>query len=94
MEGLIKLLKDGHARTIEMLALELDTTPADIKRKLEFLENTGIIKRVSFEVSSCGGNCGSCGGCEHSGDEKATCKSCMPSGEVLNMGEMWEVVGL
>ena len=45
MNELLNLLKDGHARTTLMLASELHTTPADIRRKLEFLENAGIIKR-------------------------------------------------
>ena len=44
MNELLNLLKDGHARTTLMLASELHTTPADIRRKLEFLENAGIIK--------------------------------------------------
>ena len=48
MNELLNLLKDGHARTTLMLASELHTTQADIRRKLEFLENAGIIKRISF----------------------------------------------
>ena len=34
MNELLNLLKDGHARTTLMLAQELHTTPADIRRKL------------------------------------------------------------
>ena len=64
MNELLNLLKDGHARTTLMLASELHTTQADIRRKLEFLENAGIIKRISFTAASCGGgNCSSCTGC-------------------------------
>ena len=51
MNELLNLLKDGHARTTLMLASELHTTPADIRRKLEFLENAGIIKRISFTAA-------------------------------------------
>ena len=50
MNELLNLLRDGHARTTLMLASELHTTPADIRRKLEFLENAGIIKRISFRT--------------------------------------------
>ena len=94
MEKLLNLLKDGHARTTVMLAAELKTTPADIRRKLEFMENMGIIKRVSLTAAGCGGgSCGSCAGCgsEHP-KGKAGCPSCIPGAEMLNMGEMWEVV--
>ena len=96
MNELLNLLKDGHARTTLMLASELHTTPADIRRKLEFLENTGIIKRISFTAASCGG--GSCSGCAGCGPNvggkkgKSGCAGCIPGAELMNMGEMWEVV--
>ncbi len=101
MEELLNLLKDGHARTTWMLANELHTTTDDINRKLEFMENMGIIKKVSLTASSCGGSCGSCGSCGSSGHcssaagpdgGNSKCMSCMPDAELLNMGEMWEVV--
>ncbi len=83
----IKEGKDGHARTLELLALELKTDTDDIKRKLEFLENIGAIRRISF--FPCGaGKCSECA--MHSG--AAPCKGCMPDGRYKNMGEMWEVV--
>ena len=94
MDRLLNLLKDGHARTTVMLAAELNTTPADIRRKLEFMENMGIIKRVSMTAASCGGgSCGGCTGCSAEGKKgKSSCASCIPGAEMLNMGEMWEVV--
>ena len=100
MNELLNLLKDGHARTTLMLAQELHTTPADIRRKLEFLENAGIIKRISFTTASCGGgSCSSCtGSSPNTGNDpnrkngEGGCTGCIPGTELMNMGEMWEVV--
>lgn len=102
MNELLNLLKDGHVRTTLMLASELHTTPADIRRKLEFLENAGIIKRISLTAASCGGgSCSGCTGCgpgvspgDIPGDRKGKsgCAGCIPGAELMNMGEMWEVV--
>ncbi len=86
MKELLELLKDGHARTIPMLAYELHTDEADILRQIEFLENMGAIKKVWSNEPKCGG----CSGC--SGGSKKTCKSCAPDGGFKNMGQMWEVV--
>ncbi len=87
MERLLSLLKDGHARTTDMLASELQTSPADIKRKLEYLERMHVIRRLSLAPSaSCGEGCKGCEG-GHS-----SCKGCLPDAGLLNMGEMWEVV--
>ena len=87
MEELLELLKDGHARTIEMLADQLNTDTEDIKRKIEYLEQMGIIKR-SFKPSCGAGKCSECA--LHSGS--APCKGCLPDGGFKNMGEMWEVI--
>ena len=87
MEELLELLKDGHARTIEMLADQLNTDPEDIKRKIEYLEQMGIIKR-SFNPSCGAGKCSECA--LHSGS--APCKGCLPEDGFKNMGEMWEVI--
>ena len=87
MEELLELLKDGHARTIEGLAVELNTDVGDIIRKMEYLERMGIIKR-SFHPSCGEGKCSECA--MHSGS--APCKGCIPDGGFKNMGEMWEVV--
>jgi hypothetical protein len=96
MEGLLKLLSDGHARTVEMLAAELDTSVSDIARKLEYLEIIGVIRRVSLSNGGCSGNRSGCGGCSgHTGDGKrdsALCKGCIPDEGFKNMGVMWEVV--
>ena len=87
MEQLLGLLRDGHARSLELLASELGTDTDDIMRKLEYLEHTGIIRRISFPP--CGaGKCSECA--MHSGP--APCKGCLPEGGFRNMGEMWEVV--
>ena len=91
MNELLNLLKDGHARTTLMLASELHTTP--------FLENAGIIKRISFTASCGGGSCSSCtGGSPNAENDpdgrkgKSGCSGCIPGAELMNMGEMWEVV--
>ncbi len=86
MEMLLSCLKDGHARTIGMLASELNTSQSDVTRRIEFLENMGLIKKVITETSLCG----SCQGCSTGG--KKACKSCQPEGGFKNMGQMWEVV--
>jgi len=103
MEELLALLKDGHARSVELLAMELNTDVEDVKRKIEYLENTGIIRRVNLTCSGCK----SCTGCPSkspsskvsTADERSAgassappCKGCLPDGGFKNMGEMWEVV--
>jgi hypothetical protein len=87
MEELLALLGDGHARTIELLAVQLNTDTDDVRRKIEYLERTGIIKK-SFSPSCGAGKCAECA--LHSGS--APCKGCLPDGGFKNMGEMWEVV--
>ncbi len=89
MERLLKLLEDGHARTLELLAMELDTNVDDVKRQIEYLENMGVIKRVVLQPKGCT-DCSGCSGKEHS--DGNTCKGCLPDGGFKNMGEMWEVV--
>ena len=91
MEELLNLLRDGHSRSIEMLAAELNTSTEDVIRRIEFLERAGIIRRVLNIKNDCSGgcpgghSCGTCPGCKaHAG--------CMPEGGFKNMGEMWEVV--
>lgn len=91
MEQLLELLKDGHARTTELLAMELHTSVTDVARQMEYLENMGIIKRVVFSPKGCSG----CSGCSSQGkSEGHTCKGCMPQDGFQNMGQMWEVVKL
>ena len=87
MEELIRLLQDGRARTIPMLASEMHTSISDVSRKIEYLEHIGAIRRVFGGASNCSG----CKGCTTSGGGKA-CKSCLPDGGFQNMGQMWEVV--
>ncbi|MBQ4496890.1 MAG: Lrp/AsnC family transcriptional regulator, partial [Spirochaetaceae bacterium] len=83
MEKLLQLLKDGRTRSTEMIAAELGTSTEDVLRKIEFLERSGIIRRVatSFHESetlltagrnsatspTCPGRCKSCSGCSHGG---------------------------
>ncbi|MCR5079890.1 MAG: Lrp/AsnC family transcriptional regulator [Treponema sp.] len=79
MEELLNLLRDGHSRSIEMLAAELNITVDDVKRRIEFLERAGVIRRVK-NTKSCSG----CHGCKtHSG--------CIPENGFKNTGEMWLV---
>lgn len=85
MQKLLQLLKDGNSRTVEVLAAELNTTPGDINRQLEYLEHIGAIRKVSFSASK---GCSGCSGC----DSAAACKGCIPKNASVNMGDMWEVV--
>ena len=85
MDELLRLLKDGNTRTIEQLAAELQTSDADIRRQLEFLEHIGAVRKNFAQESGCG-SCGSCSG--------GACKGCMPKNAKQNMGEMWEVVSV
>ncbi len=97
MREIIDLLKDGHARTTKLLAIELGTSEADVKRQIEYLTNIGVIKKVDMSCS-CGGKCSghsrdTFGG--HGDSCGASCKgcpSCLPEGGFKNMGEMYEVV--
>ena len=103
MRELIELLKDGHARTTKLLAIELGTSEADVKRQIEYLTNIGVIRKVDMSCS-CGGSCGkegrdahshgSCKGASdgHSHGSCGNCSSCLPEGGFKNMGEMYEVV--
>ncbi|MBR6222351.1 MAG: hypothetical protein IKQ71_02815 [Lachnospiraceae bacterium] len=87
MEELLKLLKDGHARTLEMLADQLGTDTKDVLRQIEYLEHAGLLRSVLCDQVSCNG----CTGCSTTSGTKA-CKSCLPEGGFKNMGQMWEVV--
>ncbi|MBO7421041.1 MAG: Lrp/AsnC family transcriptional regulator [Spirochaetaceae bacterium] len=107
MEKLLQLLKDGRTRSTEIIAAELGTSTEDVLRKIEFLERSGIIRRVatSFPKTetlrtagknsaagpSCSGGCKSCSGCSHGCGTKA-CSACMPEGGFKNMGIMWEII--
>ncbi len=90
MEELIELLRDGRSRTIEMLASELNTSVKTVKRNIDFLEQTGTIKRIDFSGTGKTGH--SCNGCTGCGTGKKKCAGCMPDGGFQNMGVMWEVV--
>ncbi len=85
MNELIELLKDGRSRSVTMLAAELGKPAWQIERDIDFLEKTGVIRRV---VTSA---CGSCSGCSTDGGSKS-CPGCMPDGGFKNMGVMWEIV--
>ncbi|MCR5768296.1 MAG: Lrp/AsnC family transcriptional regulator [Lachnospiraceae bacterium] len=89
MNELLKLLKDGKSRTLEMLAIELDTSIENVKRDIDFLERMNVIKRIEFTGN--GNSNGSCDGCNGCGTGKKTCDGCMPKGGFQNMGIMWEV---
>ncbi len=87
MNELIELLRDGKSRTIEMLAMELNTTVEKVNRDIDFLERTGVIRRITF--SGAGSQCNGCTGC---GTGNKTCAGCMPKDGFRNMGVMWSVV--
>ncbi len=88
MEKLLELLRDGNTRTIEELAQLLDTSVEDVKRQLEYLEKTGIIRNVSLLPDMGCSGCDTCNGCKNS---PAACKGCMPPDAGVNMGKVWEV---
>ena len=90
MEELLSLLKDGRSRTLEMIAMDLGTSVEKVKRDMDFLERSGVIKRVEFSDSCSKGH--SCDGCSGCGTDNKSCASCMPEGGFQNMGTMWEVV--
>ncbi len=96
MEELLRLLRDGHSRSIEMLAAELNTTTDDIVRRIELLEHTGIIRRVLNIKNDCSKGCngGHCPGCNARTGKSGSnpCKGCLPEGSFKNMGEMWEII--
>ena len=103
MEKLLSLLKDGRSRPVEMIASDLGTSVEDVRRKIEFLERSGIIRRLPSASGGHGGGCTGCSGCSgcsagcssgHSGASRdAACSGCMPEGGFRNMGTVWEVVG-
>lgn len=64
MEKLLSLLKDGRSRPVELIAAELGTSVEDVRRKIEFLERAGAIRRVSQEAAAAGA-CTGCSGCQH-----------------------------
>ena len=74
-----------------MLASELNTTVERIERDIEFLEMSGIIKRI--DLGGAGNGQHSCEGCSGCSSGNKTCSACMPEGGFKNMGAMWEVVG-
>ena len=54
MQELLELLKDGRSRSTKMLAAELGKPVEIVERDIEFLEKTGVIRRIEFSM------CGSC----------------------------------
>lgn len=56
MKELLDLMRDGRAWSVEDLARRLDTTPDQVKRQMEFLEQTGYLRRVG----GCGHDCKGC----------------------------------
>ena len=87
MEELLKLLKDGHARTLQMLAEQMGTDTKDVLRQIEYLEHAGMIRKVFSDQVSCSG-CSGCGSAEGG----KVCQGCLPEGGFKNMGQMWEVI--
>ena len=43
MTGLLRLLKEGRAWSVEELAGRLETSQEDIRRQVEYLEHTGFL---------------------------------------------------
>lgn len=89
MTSLLNMLKDGNARSIEIMAAQLDTSVEDIERMLEYMENTGVLKRTVLGQVACT-DCKTCSGCDPSG-KGSIYKGCMPDKGFQNMGVIWEV---
>lgn len=85
MQELLTLLKDGKSRSMAMIAAELNMSEAQVQRDIEFLERSGVIRRIEFSM------CGNCSGCS-AGEGHKTCPGCMPDGGFKNMGVMWEII--
>lgn len=69
--------------------MELNTSVEIVLRDIEFLERTGVIKRVMFSDPQ--GSPHSCNGCTGCSSGQKTCAACMPEGGFKNMGVMWEI---
>ncbi len=92
MQVLLSKIKNGEARSTAMLAEEMNTTPEDVTRTLEYLERIGVLRKTELGKFECGGSCSSCSGCsESSGKEKGPCKGCIPEQGFEHMGVLWEV---
>ncbi|MBR4493714.1 MAG: DeoR family transcriptional regulator [Clostridiales bacterium] len=85
MQELIELLKDGKSRSITMIAADLNMSVEQVERDIEFLERSGVLKRIEFSM------CGNCSGCS-TGEGPKTCPGCVPDGGFRNMGVMWEII--
>lgn len=77
MTELLKLLGEGRAWSVEDLAGQLHQTPEQIGRQIEFLEQTGYLRRV--------------GGCGH--DCKGCSAHCGAGAGLGSMPVFWEVTG-
>mgnify|MGYP002855294767 CR=1 FL=1 len=68
-----------------MLAAELGRSVEQVERDIEFLERTGVIRRVTMA---------GCMGCSDAASENcgSSCAGCTPDGGFKNMGVMWEIV--
>lgn len=91
MNKLLEMLKDGNARSLEMLAAELNTSVGDVERMLEYMENMGLLRKTELGKVGHQG-CSSCAGCSASKDSAAVCKGCLPEKGFENMGVIWEVI--
>ena len=76
MTKLLALLKDGTARSVELLAQELGTSTEDVKRQMEYLERMGYLRRVV----ACGQDCKGCSG------------SCASANALSGAPVFWEIV--
>ena len=80
MTGLLRLLKEGRAWSVEELAGRLETSQEDIRRQVEYLEHTGFLRRLDSMgrgAAGCGSACGS---------------GCTRGLGMSGMPVMWEVI--
>ena len=92
MQVLLSKIKNCEARSTAMLAEEMNMTPEDVTRTLEYLERIGVLRRTELGKFECNGSCSSCSGCSgSSGNNKGPCKGCIPEQGFEHMGVLWEV---
>lgn len=56
MRDLLKLMEDGRSRSVKELAVLFKTNEEDIRRRMEYLEHGGYLRKIS----GCGQKCGGC----------------------------------
>lgn len=65
MTELLRLMEEGTAWNVETLASRLGTTTTDIRRRIEYLEQMGYLRRIngcSHDCQGCSAHCSAASG--------------------------------